>query len=297
MLQRTDDKVSKIFKNLVDLPSLPAAVQKMVQLSEKDSSPREFAELIAADQGLTAKVLRLVNSAFYSLRSPISSLYHASTLLGTRTLKSMVLSVSVMNLFGHASNSVNPKLFWKHAVAVAVASQKLGRFLLPTLEEDLYVAGLLHDTGIALLAQHLPADYPLVLKIARMPGRNLVDVEEEVLGISHAELGCMLAVRWRLPQVVCDSIRHHERAMGLALPSGENVGPAVDLVRLADEWAIWCGLDFFEHGEESRVQPSLPAWVTVEISEIERVLGALKDDIENREEAFFAKKEKESSPV
>src|SRR5512134_2649146 len=100
MLKQHDERIAKIFKHAPDLPTLPAAVQGLLQLPERDATARDYAEIIGTDQGLTARVLRLVNSAFYSLRVPISSLQHASTLLGTKTLKSMALSVSVMNVLG-----------------------------------------------------------------------------------------------------------------------------------------------------------------------------------------------------
>jgi HD-like signal output (HDOD) protein len=290
MQKLADERIAKIFKSLCEIPSLPAAVEKLVQLSEKDSTPRDFAELIERDQGLTAKVLRLVNSAFYSLRTPIASLRHASTLLGTRTLKSLTLSVSVMNLFHRACAGFEPLAFWRHSISVALASKKLGALVLPALEEDLYVAGLLHDIGVALLVQHLSTDYALVLKLAKAQKRNLAEIEEEVFGVSHAEVGCTLASRWRLPPLVCDCIRYHESSQGTPGVPAEHA-KVIDIVRFADEWADWCGLDFFVERPQGLPKPALPTWITSDLAEIERAIEGLKADVAEKELCFFPKGE------
>jgi HD-like signal output (HDOD) protein len=290
MLERADEKVAKILKSLVDIPSLPAAVQRLLLLSEKDSTPGQFADLIATDQGLTAKVLRLVNSAFYSLRTPISSLRHASVLLGTRTLKSLALSVSVMNLFNRSCGGFDPLAFWKHSIAVAVASQKMGALILPALEEDLYVAGLLHDTGVALMVQYLTQDYALVLRMAKT--RPLAEAEVEVFGVSHADVGYTLATRWRLPAMICESIRYHETPGGASKVSNPEVGKAIELTRFADQWAIHHGMDFLERSTgrgESKLE--LPAWAAVASAEVERILENLGEEVAARERAFFPQKE------
>ncbi|MBI4606150.1 MAG: HDOD domain-containing protein [Planctomycetes bacterium] len=283
MLKQPDERIGRIFKTLVDVPSLPAAVQKLLKLSDKDSSPREFADIVATDQGLTAKVLRLVNSAFYSLRTPISSLRHASSLLGTKTLKSMALSVSVMNLFNKSCAGFDPFLFWKHSIAVAVGCQRLAARFLPAQEEDLYVVGLLHDAGVVLLAQHLAADYPYVLKLAA-EGRRLTEVEEQAFGISHAELGCTLATRWRLPGLVCECIRHHETADGGRGALDPAVARAVDLVRLADEWAVHAGLDFLgPRREAAPPAPEAPAWTGLDAPGLASLLEGLAGEVAERE--------------
>src|SRR5688572_7761707 len=251
MLDRADQKLAKLSKGLLDLPSLPLAVERLVQLSDKEPTPRQLADLIGTDQGLTAKVLRLVNSAFYSLRSPIASLSHASSLLGTRTLKSMALSVSVMNLLESAGEGADPRAFWRHSVATAIAAQKVGFALLPRIEEDLYVAGLLHDAGVAILVESLGDDYAAAIGLARSTGRDLSEIEAETFGTTHAEVGHMLASRWRLPPLVCECIRlHEEPGDGIRAAPGD-LEKAVDVIRFADRWATRGGFDFIHPNRSS----------------------------------------------
>jgi HD-like signal output (HDOD) protein len=290
MLRRPDERIAKIFKSLCDIPSLPAAVEKLVQLSEKDATPREFADLIEQDQGLTAKVLRLVNSAFYSLRSPIASLRHASALLGTRTLKSLALSVSVINLLQRPCPGLDPVRFWKHSIFVAAASRKLAARFLPALEEDLHVAGLLHDVGVVIFAQHLSNDYSRVLKAAATGEKALSLVEEEAMGASHAEVGCVLASRWRLPSAVCDAIRWHEAdEADWKLAQAENAR-GVEIVRLADRSATAAGFDFLDFPvPEEAPPPEVPDWIAERSFEVTEIIAGVKREITQKEEFFLPK--------
>jgi len=285
---RADQKLAKLSKNLLDLPSLPVAVEHLIELADKEPTPRQLADLIGTDQGLTAKVLRLVNSAFYSLRAPIASLTHASSLLGTKTLKSMALSVSVMNIFQRSKAGADPRAFWRHSLSVALASQKLGSVLLSPAEEDLYVAGLLHDAGVAILMDQLDEDYAPLLRLARATGRELSEIEAEVLGTTHAEVGHMLASRWRLPPLVCECIRLHDTVDdGPCFPPSD-LEKAVDIIRFADRWSNKAGFDFLSPDDtlRSSVLP-LPAWAGIDLHDIRPALEKLHAEVRGREAVFF----------
>ena len=288
MLDRADHKLAKLSKGLLDLPSLPLAVERLVQLSEKDPTPRQLAELMGAVLGLTAKVLRLVNSAFYSLRSPIASLSHASSLLGTKTLKSMALSVSVMNFIESAGGGVDPRAFWRHSVASAIVAQKVGHVLVPQIEEDLYVAGLLHDAGIAILVENLQEDYAAAILLARSAGRDLSEIEAETFGTTHAEVGHMLASRWRLPPLVCECIRLHEEPDDTIHATPLDLEKAVDIVRFADRWATRAGFDFI-HQDRGTAHPALalPAWAGIDLVDLRPTLEKLPREVSERESLLF----------
>ena len=288
MLDRADHKLAKLSKGLLDLPSLPLAVEHLVQLSEREPTPRQLADLIGADQGLTAKVLRLVNSAFYSLRSPIASLSHASSLLGTKTLKSMALSVSVMNLLQDAGGEAERRAFWRHSMAAAIVAQKVGFVLLPRIEEDLYVAGLLHDAGVAILMENLQDDYAAAIALARSTSRDLTEIEAETFGTTHAEVGHMLASRWRLPPLVCECIRLHEEPDDGIHAAPGDLEKAVDIIRFADRWATRAGFDFIHPGLVSThpVLP-LPAWAGIDLDDIRPTLEKLPDEVAGRESLLF----------
>jgi HD-like signal output (HDOD) protein len=287
MLQRADEKISKLFRGLADVPSLGEVVEKLLLLSEKDATARQFADIIAVDQGLASKILRLVNSAFYALRTPISSIRQASSLLGTKTLKSLALSVSVIHLFTRRCAGFDPLCFWRHSVATAVLSQKFGAIFWPGTEEDLYAAGLLHDVGVALLVQYLSGDYELVLKLQAASKRPLCDVETEVLGTHHAEVGWTLAHHWRLPPVIVDAIRHHEDAPGSAKGVPPETLEKVDVVRLADRSSQVEGFAYVEESAWS-APPRMAPWMAPHEAELQRAIAEIPAEMKEREKILEA---------
>lgn len=286
MQNRTDDRISKFLKTVCEIPSLEAAVQKLVELSDTDASARDFAALILKDQGLAAKVLRLVNSAFYALGKAIVSIPQASALLGTKTLKSLVLSVKVTHLLSKTAAGLEPITFWRHSIATAVASQRLAQLVLPSMDEDLYVAGLFHDAGIALLAKHVSEDYAKVLRAARSPGRNLARIEEELFGISHAEVGGALAARWRLSSLVADAIRFHETEEARWTLSSPDNAKAVSIVMLADAIAAHVGLNFDGAAPAPEALPRPPAILGLDLQEVEAIALTLPSDVAEKEGAL-----------
>ena len=256
MIQNRETKIGRIFKRLTDLPSLPKVVDQLLKLSDQGTSTREFADLIATDQGLSAKVLKLVNSAFYSLRSPVSSIRHASSLLGVRTLKSLALSVSVINIFKRNLPGFDPASFWRHALAVALAGQKVAEHLKLPCHDEVYITGLLHDTGVALLIQHYPEEFSGIASPRSEGMPEEIKQEEEEFGQAHPEVGFNLAGHWRLPALIGTGIRYHHTPIDQLPPKIEpEARQLVEVVQFADTFARRSGHAF---AEMDRLDPSTP---------------------------------------
>ena len=126
MIERPAEKIARVLKTLVEIPSLPEAVRGVLELSEQSSDTRQLAAWIRKDHGLATKVQRIVNSAFYSLTTPISSLTHASSLLGAKTIKSLALTISLMDITKYCCAGFDSRLFWRHSLAVAIGARRLG---------------------------------------------------------------------------------------------------------------------------------------------------------------------------
>jgi HD-like signal output (HDOD) protein len=288
MLPGRDTKIGRVFSRLTDLPSLPKVVEKLLHLTDK-ASTRDFADLIATDQGLSAKVLRLVNSAFYSLRSPISSIRHASSLLGVRTLKSLALSVSVIQIFKRQLPGFDPVRFWRHALAVALAGQKTSERLGLAVADETYIVGLLHDIGIALMVQHYPDDYSRLATPGLEGSGDALVREDAEFGMSHPEIGFNLATHWRLPALVGVGIRHHHTPRAdLPADLDPDARRLIDVVRFADCWARRNGHSFADY---DGMDPNLPSEefeaVGLPPEELGSLLGDLGGAIQELENLFF----------
>jgi len=297
MLQPQPTKIGRVVTRFTDLPSLPKVVEKLLHLTDK-ASTREFADIIATDQGLSAKVLRLVNSAFYSLRAPISSLRHASSLLGVRTLKSLALSVSVIQIFKRSIPGFDPLRFWRHSLSVAMVGQKVAEKIRLGFPDEVYIAGLLHDTGIALMVQHYPAEYA---KVALPGTEGLPETlarETETFGLSHTEVGFNLASHWRLPSMVGLGIRHHHTTAELPREIDPDTRKLIDLVRFADGFARRAGFSFAEvdHLDPAAPLPEFPD-IGLDPETLQAAAMGLEQSIQDMESLFLEIKAQEKAPA
>ncbi len=225
-------RLKRVTQSIIGLPTLPTVVSQMIGLIDNPrTSARAVARLIATDQALTAKILKLANSAFYGFPRTIATVNHAVVVLGFETVKSLGLSVSVLERFagGGPETSFDRQRFWEHSIAVGVAAQLLGARLRYRVQGEAFAAGILHDIGKLILSQYFPDEFARVMAMVREENVYIGKAEEAVLGVTHAEIGCWLAEKWNLPRQLVDTIAFHHAPgrleRGAQLPS---------LVHLAD---------------------------------------------------------------
>ncbi|MFQ5654285.1 MAG: HDOD domain-containing protein [Planctomycetota bacterium] len=210
------ERLRRLVHRIYDLPTFPLIITKLMEVAEDPkSSSSDLAEVMEKDQGLSAKILKLVNSAFYSFSKPVSSLKHAITLVGYNSIRSLAISVSMKNLIQIESEIFDQKRFWEHSLVVALGTRLLAEMHRFPMKEDAFTAGLMHDVGILLKARYFPDE--LVEAREKMISRriSLCAAEEEVLGVNHTLLGAWLAEHWRLPPLLREPIlRHHQLEEG-----------------------------------------------------------------------------------
>ncbi len=191
--------------------------------------------MINKDQSLTTRVLRLVNSAFYSLCTDISNVRHAIALLGFKTISQMVLSISVFDVFkGKYGEEFDRQGFWKHSIGCAVISKLIAEKVKYNSEDDCFTAGLLHDLGKVILDQYLHDEMTKVVERTRSGEISFVDAEQELMGITHAEIGGQIMESWNIPLPVMVAVRHHHQPLLERRGSAFSQDLIVDIVRLSD---------------------------------------------------------------
>ena len=206
---------------LVSLPEVFMRIREV--LSDPGSTVEEAAAVISKDPSLTAKLLKLVNSAFYArtLRvsgglppGPVDTLSRAVMLLGLNQLSTLAMGVSVMPLFKDIpAGCIDMRQFWRHSIGVGLVAKLLAVRLSDPSPERFFVAGLLHDIGRLVLFKQTPEAAGAAMAAASASGKHLVAVERELLGFDHAELGGMLLRKWRFPESLEQAVwRHHAPA-------------------------------------------------------------------------------------
>ncbi|MFC1809246.1 HDOD domain-containing protein [Candidatus Omnitrophota bacterium] len=206
--------IQKVIKGIDKLPTLPLVVTKLTDLvTNPHTSASDIQNVITKDQALSARVLKLVNSAFYGFSERISSISHAIVILGFNTIKNIALSASVFEMFDkeHGESQLDKEGFWMHSIAVAGASKLIARHLRLTTLEDIFVAGLLHDVGKIILDQFMHEEYRKVIDIVGERNILIAEAEYEVLELSHSQVGAYLATNWKLPAALVQMIGLHHK--------------------------------------------------------------------------------------
>ncbi len=217
------------------MPSLSTTTTKVLQVcNSPTTSPNDLSRVISLDPVLTGNVLKLVNSAYYSLRSQVTTLTRAIIMLGLNTIKNLVLSTSILNSIGgkRSFQTLRMNDFWTHSVCVGVASKFIAKRMdVPTsLHEEYFVAGLLHDLGKIPLNSIFPDAYGHVLRKIDPQQESLFSVEKELLGIDHSVVGKMIADKWQLSNALNDAICFHHESERAALETRQ----MADIVALAN---------------------------------------------------------------
>jgi len=240
-----------------DLPTLPTVVQRALSLTaDPRSSAKDLAEVIALDQALTAKVLRIVNSAFYGLSRKISTVKDGVVVIGFNAVRSIATAASIVNMFGgkggHAG-AFNYGDFWIHSIGVGICSMNLAQAIRYPRADHVFTAGILHDLGKIVLDHHARDYFSAVLERAKRDSSTFWMAEEALGGPTHAFIGHKLAVRWNLPDELGEGMGgHHDplateskfsRIVFLAdkLCKAHKVGHAGDFcssVVCPEDWAV-----------------------------------------------------------
>lgn len=212
------DKVNVIERILRDddILSLPQALTEILREVDKpNSSAESLSRIILKDPALTSRLLKLANSAYYHRFARSTNVHQAVQVLGLSTVKCLALSSSVFNAEKiKDATRLDVKHFFAGVLTIAVAAQKIAKVTALKSSEEAFIAGLLHDIGIMFFLTHYPEEYRRVIGHEKRAVR-LVDAERQELGIDHAEAGYHLAMKWRLPQQICEAIRDHHNFLEL----------------------------------------------------------------------------------
>lgn len=212
---------SEIIKSVKNLPPFPKIAMKALDiLSKPDYDIKELADVINLDQGITANVLRVCNSPYYSFVRQISSVVQAIAYLGADQVKEIIVASGLKKVFLKRNLSSSQIRFqlWQHSVRSAIMSQVITRKLKPKPDFTIYTSALLHDIGRLLLDEYNSKVVEVLFEFVRATGKDILEVEQVVLGISHSELGAMLAQEWLFPETIVEAIRYHHDPLASSNP-------------------------------------------------------------------------------
>jgi putative nucleotidyltransferase with HDIG domain len=230
------DQISKIINEVQKLPTLPAVANKVTKLlKDPTCTAIRVSEVIDKDPSLTIRVLRLVNSAFYSMRTEVTNVRHAVALLGFKTISQMVITISVFDVFkGGYGREFDREGFWKHSIGCAVISQKIAQLSNYAGVDDCFTAGLLHDIGKVVVDQYLHEEMEKVIRLTQEHEISFADAEKEIMGVNHADIGGQVMNNWKIPARIMVAVKYHHTVLEERGNTEDARDPIVDIVRLSD---------------------------------------------------------------
>lgn len=278
--------VQSAVQEISHIATLPEVTMKIIQLVEDpDSTANDLNKIISNDPALGARILKVVNSAFYGLPGQIGSINRAIVLLGLNAVKNIAIAASLAKLFrgGKIANNFDARELWSHSIACATGTKLLAKHAGLGLPDEAFLAGLIHNIGIMVEIQaRRPKFVEVMEKLEKEPETTLRQAEIEVLGASHEQFGTALCKLWKFPQSFQYVTGFHHNPMDLNDKNRTLTG----LVHIADILAAKLELGFARGTENSEVDPELMLFLDITSEQIEQVAQALPDAMEETKTLF-----------
>ncbi|MCX5758832.1 MAG: HDOD domain-containing protein [Candidatus Hydrogenedentes bacterium] len=211
------DELRDKLSTVEDLPTLPSIILELERLLHSESTGiAEVALVIEEDPGIAGGVLRVANSVMFysSVSGTIVSVRDAIVRLGLKEVSLVVSTAALIRTFNTMGPHLNPRRFWRHSLRTAVAGRTIARTAAAFgfyFEEEAYMAGLLHDLGLLILDQYFPDVYEQLYAALGSAGAGNAEIERDVLGIDHGEIGGYLLEQWDLPPVLVEAVMWHNQ--------------------------------------------------------------------------------------
>lgn len=271
-----EQKLQELVSRIENVPTLPQVVGRiMAATQDPKTSAEDVNKIILADQALTAKILKLVNSAFYGFPRKIGTITEAVVILGFGTIRNLAITASVFHSFGkQGKGKFDREAFWKHCTGVGAVSRIVARKLNLPNREDVFVAGLLHDLGKVVLDQYFHKDFLVALNLVEQRGCSLYEAEKEIFGVSHAEVGRWLAEHWNMPEFLTLAIGYHHEP-----EKASEEYSIVPLVHIANSVARYKGIGNGGDSTKPPIRKEALARLSFKKDLLDYVLSTIEDDL------------------
>jgi len=257
--------IDAVVQRITEISTLPQVALKVIEVAkDPDAGAAELKAVVEGDPALSARVLRMVNSAAYAVRSRVTNLHQAISYLGFNQVRNLAMTASVSELF-KKKETLGPyrrSTLWRHLVSVGICARLVASRCKMANFEDAFLAGLLHDIGIILEDQHVHPQFAAIMQeLSDNP--SLLELEKKYLGFTHCMLGARIAETWRFPDVVRAAIRFHHASLSYR-------DEGADIVRCVEVANVLCTVKGITSVGIKTVKPQL---------EVFQAMGFQKEDL------------------
>ena len=275
------DSARRVREYVGGMPSLPTTVSKVLEVcNNPKASPIDLDRVIQLDPVLMGRVLKLINSAYYSLGTQVTSIVRAIIMLGVNTVKNLALSSAVLDRVSSKKDfrALNMDAFWRHSLCVGVTAKLIAktRGIDPKGLEEYFAAGLLHDIGKIPLNNALADEYVRTMSTADRERISLFAAERQILMLDHCEAGVVVSENWKLTGAIADTVRWHHDLQGY---SGE-YADVLRTVAVADFFANREGIGFSGNRYPDKISPETFSLLDIEKPMLEDLVDPVNAEIE-----------------
>jgi HD-like signal output (HDOD) protein len=268
-----------------EIATLPEVTVKIIHIVENPkSTARDLHEVIRNDPALSARILKVVNSAFYGLPGQIASIDRAIVLLGLSAVKNIAIAASMTHLFnaGPAIEGFSGAEVWKHSVATGVASRMLSAAQGRPIVEESFLAGIIADLGLLVERQVFSKQLAEIIAQFNADGGDFCELETQVIGADHQAFGAALAAKWRFPQPLCTTIGYHHKPHLLAASTRE----LPTLVCVADVIVSRLNMGFSTYGEDTEIPQEFLDVIKLTPEKVQGVVDEVQEQVALVESIF-----------
>ena len=277
MHEHIQQRIQSIIQNVEQLPSLPDVVSKIINMvNDPDVSFKHVADEIAKDQAITANILKLCNSAYFSKGKEISSIDRAIVILGLKEVKDIVViatTKSVLNKVIVGYDLARGEL-WKHGVAVAMLAKKIATECnQKTIADIAFTGGIIHDVGKTVLALFVQSTFKDILNTVTEKSITFQEAEKVVMGFDHQQIGEQVAIKWKFPMVLQSIVRYHHEPMNA--PDDHKM--IVSIVHVANTLCLLAGIGIGSDGLYHELNYDAIKLLSLKDSELEKLFADIPE--------------------
>ncbi|MCB2181793.1 MAG: HDOD domain-containing protein [Desulfobulbaceae bacterium] len=273
-------KIQDLLDKVGDLPTLPTIANQInLEMQKNSLTAKSLGKIISTDTSLSAKVLRVANSAFYGLPREVTSLDKAVMVIGFDAVKNIALSISIFSLFEKEGDSfVDVSGLWLHSIGCGVSAKNIVEVGSKQLGDDAFLMGILHDIGKVVLISKLPDDMKKVIDLMTNKEMNQRQAELEIFGFSHDRVGSLLLQNWNFPPTIVQTVKFHHKIEFNEKNMDEHIPLLIHSLFIGNQIAKILGLGLSTDME--RVNIPEEVWSRLKIKREQ--LPLLRDKIKNQ---------------
>jgi len=270
----------KLFRTMRDLPPMPQVmIRAQTIMADPRSSLKDLAALVKTDQAIVTKALRVANSAYYGLSGKVSSIDHATVLLGNNAFAELITMSAASKLLSGSLKGYDADsgVLWRHSLAVAFGSRIIANKRNPDLANDAFTAGIIHDAGKLILDQTIFERKEMFDEFLSKGEQTFLDAEKKILGFDHAEIVSDVCKKWHIPESIAFSIKYHHS------PSRSEGNELAYILHISDSIAMMSDIGTGVDDILYRLEDNTKEFLGLQDEDISNIMTEVFQSVENIE--------------